>query len=35
MERGVRFVRLSTNILLYVGIVAAKEMARGVLRRRD
>jgi hypothetical protein len=35
MERGVRFIRLGANILLYVGMVAAKEMARGMLRRGD
>jgi len=35
MERGVRFIRLGTNILLYVGMVAAKEMARGMLRRES
>ena len=35
MERGVRFIRLGTNILLYIAMVALKEMARGFLSRRD
>jgi len=35
MERGVRFIRLGTNILLYIGLVAAKEAARSFLRRGD
>lgn len=34
MERGVRFIRLMTNVALYIAMLAAKELAKGLLRRR-
>ena len=35
LDRDLRWLQLGTQIVVYVGMLVLKEMARGLLRRKD